>query len=89
LPNPFARPAQARIVPGDDREAAPSAPLLELRATLVRGRESSANIGGTIVQVGAKIGDYRLTSVNEGMAVLADDAGVTYVLEIEPPRALP
>ena len=68
------------------REPGQPSPTLELRATLVRGRESSANIGGTIVRVGDKIGDYRLISVHEGAAVLADAAGFIHVLEIEPSR---
>jgi hypothetical protein len=80
LANPFSRPESA--------SAAAAAPaLLELRATLVRGGQSSANIGGTIVRIGERVGDYRLVSVHEGAAVIVDAAGVTYVLEIEPPQA--
>lgn len=83
LPNPFARPALT-AAPGGGREtAAQPSPTLELRATLVRGRQSSANIGGTIVRVGGKIGNYRLISVHEGAAVLADAAGVIHVIDID------
>jgi hypothetical protein len=77
LPNPFARPGGAR------NAAAAAAPLdLELRATLVAGRRSSANIGGTILRLGQELEGYRLTAVREGTAVLVR-AGVPYVLEIE------
>jgi hypothetical protein len=81
LANPFARPMQPT---GSIAAAAPID--LELRATLVRGNASSANIGGTIVRVGRRVGEYRLVSVHEGAAVLVDAAGVTHVLEIEPPQ---
>lgn len=85
LPNPFARPVSTRAPASDDHDSsARPSPNLELRATLVRGRQSSANIGGTIVPVGAKIGNYRLISVHEGAAVLTDSAGATHVLEIAP-----
>jgi hypothetical protein len=85
LPNPFARPGSGLSSARGSAEQ-PEAPLtLELRATLVRGRKSSANIGGVIVSVGEKVGGYRLVSVHEGAAVLVDAAGITYVLELEPP----
>jgi hypothetical protein len=85
LPNPFARPGGATVA-----DSADTAPIeLRLRATLVRGRASSANIGGTIVRVGERVGEYRLVSVHEGAAVLVDAAGVTHVLEIEPPQVAP
>jgi hypothetical protein len=84
LENPFARPGPATAGEGA------AVPIdLQLRATLVRGRASSANIGGRIVRVGERIGAYRLVSVHEGAAVLVDDAGLTHVLEIEPPRGAP
>lgn len=77
VPNPFARPGAARAA------RAAAAPLdLELRATLVAGRHSSANIGGTILRLGQELGGYRLTAVQEGTAVLVR-AGIPYVLEIE------
>jgi hypothetical protein len=77
LPNPFVRPGGVR------NATAPAAPLeLELRATLVAGRRSSANIGGTILRLGQELGGYRLTAVHEGTAVLVR-AGIPYVLEIE------
>lgn len=85
LANPFALPKSARASASPSVGAeAPLPPLaLELRATLVIGRESSANIGGTIVRVGEKIRGYRLVSVHEGAAVLVDAAGITHVLGIE------
>jgi hypothetical protein len=84
LPNPFARPEPVRT--SASKPAEPQAPpTLELRATLVLDRKSSANIGGTIMRVGQKVGGYRLVSVREGAAVLVDAAGVTYTLEIAPP----
>lgn len=77
VPNPFARPGAARAATGA------VAPLdLELRATLVAGRHSSANIGGTILKLGQELGGYRLIAVREGTAVLVR-AGIPYVLEIE------
>ena len=85
LPNPFARPEAAAGGYAARRGAqAPTPDSLDLRATLVRGRKSSANFGGTILRVGEKVGGYRLVSVHEGAAVLVDDTGVTYVIEIEP-----
>jgi hypothetical protein len=87
LPNPFARPAAARSAASARAAVQPQEPAdLELRATLVRGRDSSANIGGRILRVGEKMGGYRLVSVREGAAVLVDASGVSYVLEIEPSR---
>lgn len=68
--NPFERPAwlsQAREIP----TVAPAPrPQLELRATLVAGRQSVANVGGTILGLGEDIGGYRLEAVGEGTAVL-------------------
>lgn len=84
LPNPFARPASTSARAGAEPAEAPLS--LALRATLVRGRASSANIGGTIVRIGQTIGGYRLASVHEGTVMLVDAAGVTHVLEIEPPQ---
>jgi hypothetical protein len=85
LANPFARPGSSSA-----GEAAAAVPIdLQLRATLVRGRASSANIGGTIVRVGERVGGYRLVSVYEGAAVLVDATGVTHVLEIEPAHIAP
>ena len=85
LANPFARPraAEAPRRSGAQHER-PNG--LELRATLVRGSSSSANIGGTIVRVGERVNGYRLVSVNEGAAVLVDAAGIPYVIEIARPR---
>ena len=85
LANPFARPGLA--TPGEGDAAVPID--LQLRATLVRGRASSANIGGRIVSVGERIGSYRLVSVHEGAAVLVDQAGLTHVLGMEPQQATP
>ncbi|HET7131394.1 MAG TPA: hypothetical protein VFJ95_04065 [Gammaproteobacteria bacterium] len=81
LPNPFARP-DGREAPGSGRVQQQNPHSLELRATLVRGRSSSANIDGTIVRVGEKVAGYRLVSVHEGAAVLVDAAGITYVIEL-------
>jgi hypothetical protein len=85
LANPFALPA-GREAPGRGRAQQENPTSLELRASLVRGRSSSANIGGKIVRVGEKVAGYRLVSVHEGAAVLVDAAGITYVIELEPSR---
>lgn len=87
LRNPFARPEAEAVAPSHVDAVEPQRPVdVELRATLVRGRDSSANIGGTIVRVGERVGSFRLVSVRERAAVIVDSAGVSYVLEMSPPR---
>jgi len=58
----------------------------ELRATLVAGRDSLADVGGVIVRVGEEIEGYRLLSVGEGSAVLLGN-GSRLVLTVEDEKA--
>lgn len=46
---------------------------LDLRATLVAGRRSSVNLGGSILSLGDEVAGYRLVSVREGEAVFYKD----------------
>ncbi|MBT8143244.1 MAG: hypothetical protein KJO55_01000 [Gammaproteobacteria bacterium] len=41
---------------------------LDLRATLVAGKNSAANVGGKIVMLGEEIAGYSLIEVGEGIA---------------------
>ena len=75
--NPFqppidlTEPAADRENTGAQQEAAPEP--LDLRATLLAGERSSANLGGLIVSIGDEIAGYRLVSVQEREALLSKD----------------
>lgn len=73
--NPFQPPfdldAQQPESMGAETEVEPEP--LDLRATLLAGERSFANLGGSIVGVGEEIAGYRLVSVLEGEAVLSKD----------------
>ena len=70
--NPFRAPIEvdgpvAREETGPWPGAGPR--TLDLRATIVAGRHSSVNLGGSILGLGEEIAGYRLVSVHEGEAV--------------------
>ncbi|MGI9258457.1 MAG: hypothetical protein ACR2QQ_06465 [Gammaproteobacteria bacterium] len=58
---------------GAQLDGEPEVAPLDLRATLLAGERSSANLGGAIVSIGDEIAGYRLVSVEEGGAVLSKD----------------
>ncbi len=72
----FGRPAlenpqHARTVPGQTDAVEDTAPPWnpELRAVIVAGRNSLANVDGALVRIGGEIDGYRLTEVREREAV--------------------
>lgn len=75
--NPFQPPidlsADAAETIGAQQDGEPEVVALELRATLLAGERSSANLGGAIVSIGDEIAGYRLVSIQEGEAVLSKD----------------
>lgn len=79
--DPFARPDHAGAA---RRGGSGSAWSPELRATLVAGRNSIANLGGTIVGIGEETHGYRLVEVREREAVFERN-GAKLVLAIDPP----
>ena len=73
--NPFSQPlrwADVRV-PGAVTGGAPTSAAMELRATLLAGRDSLANVDGHILRLGEELHGYRLVEVSEGRAVLASD----------------
>lgn len=56
-----------------------------LRATLVAGERSMANLGGVLLGLGEETHGYRLVEVNEWRAVFLKD-GERIVLDVVPPR---
>ena len=66
--NPFSRPELGEVAAGGGAEPAGTAGEPELRATLVAGRGSLANVGGELLAVGDEIDGYRLVRVGEGFA---------------------
>ena len=74
--NPFRVPIELVGGPTAERTTSPSAARpgqLDLRATLVGGRRSSVNLGGSILGLGDEVAGYRLVSVREGEAVFYKD----------------
>ncbi len=71
--DPFVKPAMDNIT-----TAAPAPqetkPELELRALLVAGAASIANVGGTMLAIGDEIDGYRLMSVSQGEAMFQKGA---------------
>ena len=70
--DPFAEPDLQRpaVAPVARRGWSP-----ELRATLVGGAQSMANLGGTILNIGDEAHGYRLIEVGEGEAVFSKGNG--------------
>ena len=72
--NPFLQPAQLSAGDAGARQQAdPRAGVLELRATMVAGRHSQANIGGVIIGLGGEVNGYRLVEVFQRHVVLDRD----------------
>ncbi|MBT8101490.1 MAG: hypothetical protein HKN35_13175 [Woeseia sp.] len=84
--NPFARPAWEAVV--DDRSLIPidntTRASMDLRATMVSGKGSLANVSGKIIGVGDSIGRYKLLRVYEDRAVF-DHQGKTLTIFVRPP----
>jgi hypothetical protein len=79
--NPFERPAWI-----SDVRTAPAGALpakrrqsIDLRATLVSGRGSLANVGGRIIGIGEEVDGYLLLSIEEGRAVFRNNDEVIRV----------
>ncbi len=87
--NLFARPSLAALAAVPPAAAAP-APGPEaawhprLKAVMVAGSASLANIDGTLVKIGEELDGYRLVHVAEGEAVLYRN-GQRYLLTMAPP----
>jgi len=69
--NPFTRPGYTadRPLPTFDQQPEAIKPL-ELKATLIAGRDVLANVSGEILAPGEEIQGHRLYRVTEGQAVL-------------------
>lgn len=80
--NPFSRPDFVLTL-GEARgvNAAVESAGLELRATLLAGREALANISGEILAVGQFYQSYRVAYIAEGRVVLARE-GERVTLEL-------
>ena len=84
--NPFTRPGYTADRP---LPAAPGVEVedfreIELKATLISGRRSFANLNGEILAPGEEFRGYRLLRVSEGQAVLSRD-GETLTLRVRDP----
>ncbi len=79
--NPFVRPD---LEPEDDGGGAAASAHWRpvLRATLVSGRRSLANLGGVVLGLGDEAHGYRLTEVRAWEAVF-EKGGATVVLPVE------
>ncbi len=69
VPIELGGPTAVRAAP--QSEARPD--TFDLRATLVAGRSSSVNLGGSILALGEEVAGYRLVSVRQGEAVFWKD----------------
>ena len=72
--NPFERPAwmtDAQEIPANAPSATPRR-RIDLRATLIAGKKSSANVGGRIIGLGEEIDGYTLVAIAEGVAEFSD-----------------
>ena len=71
--NPFIKPMNIEDTPSNKRAARPPAAAMQLRATIVAGSRSQANIGGVIIGLGEDVDGYRLTEVHARRVVLERD----------------
>ena len=72
--NPFLQHTRLPVSGGGDAPAAePAAVAMSLRATMVAGQHSQANIGGLIVGLGEEVNGYRLDEVHARHVVLVRD----------------
>ncbi len=70
--NPFNRPALLQGVARNSADDANDGEMI-LRATLVAGENSTANINGKFIRIGETINGYKLVFVAEGKAVFQKD----------------
>ncbi len=78
--DPFSRPAAAKTqrAPSADDKAG-TAPARdeqwnpELRAVMLAGRASMANVDGAVVRIGEEVNGYRLVELRDGEAVFTKD----------------
>ena len=71
--NPFIKPATITETPSNKKADIRPAADMQLRATVVAGNRSQANIGGVIVGLGEDVEGYRLTEVHARRVVLERD----------------
>lgn len=85
--DPFVRPDPERLAQGSVGAARPGqawSPVL--RATLVAGDDSLANLGGTILKLGEETHGYRLVEVRDREAVF-EKGGSRLVLTLVPRKS--
>jgi hypothetical protein len=89
----FARPVLSGPAPSAPTGGAPAAvrqapPPQQLLALIVAGKDSMANVGGSIIKVGEQTAGLRLMTVREGAAVfLRKDQVVVLTLRAPRPTA--
>lgn len=72
--NPFMQHAKlSGIGEVDARETQQEVVVMKLRATMVAGQHSQANIGGQIIGLGEEVNGYRLAEVHARHVVLVRD----------------
>jgi hypothetical protein len=82
LRDPFARPAPPPVAAGEAAEPPPPPPL-HLRAVILNGVHSIANIDGDIVGAGEQTRDYTVVRI-DARGVLVTRAGKQQLLTINP-----
>ena len=71
--NPFIKPGNIADLQSNKTADKPLAADMQLRATVVAGSRSQANIGGVIIGLGEDVDGYRLTEVHARRVVLERD----------------
>jgi hypothetical protein len=71
--NPFIKPGNIADSQSNKTADVPLAADMQLRATVVAGSRSQANIGGVIIGLGEDVDGYRLTEVHARRVVLERD----------------
>ena len=82
--NPFTRPELGSPAPAGGDAPAPATAEPELRATLVAGQNSLANVAGQLLSIGDEADGYRLLAVGEGFADFERDGRRITVMLREP-----
>lgn len=78
--DPFVRPAAAQQRLAQDANKSGSVPAREerwnpeLRAVMLAGASSMANVDGTVLRIGEEINGYRLVEVHDGEALFSKGA---------------
>ncbi len=81
--NPFEQPAVQQKQSNEvQNNRHPAASALQLRATMVAGADSLANISGMIIGIGQEVDGYQLVSVRERNVILSKN-GTTKTLSVD------